>query len=429
MASGRQPARGARRLRAGVSRRADGAAADPTGGSPRAPCRPSRHPAQEPRHGGPARACLRHRRRGLDRILAEAPPQDESAAWDFRFLLAQLAAITAVLGAVVAFPVTLNRLRLSHESAARARDALYNDKINAALNDLHAMRQRSIDDDSAQTIWEADVNRRNGAIDRLEALAHENPADCPRIARMLATYVRELSREYPPISQSESRKSASIQIWAWNLKPPRSDMTNAAKTLGQLLKVPSSTPEALAINLDGANLQRVRLGSIDLRKAQLSGAHLQGADLRLARLDGAGLTGIRLEGAFLHGAHLNGAFLDWAHLEHASLNGAQMVGAHLNEAHLEHASLDEADLTGANLHRAHLDGAFLGGTALGEAVLTDARLERAFLGWAHLRGAVVGGAHLDGTGLYQTRLDQLNESHENSLTQEQIRMAFGDASG
>ncbi len=59
----------------------------------------------------------------------------------FRFLATRLAGTTAVLGVVVAFPVTLNRLKLTREQNETAREALFNQKITEAAADLHAQRQ------------------------------------------------------------------------------------------------------------------------------------------------------------------------------------------------------------------------------------------------------------------------------------------------
>ncbi|MEY8838864.1 hypothetical protein AB9K41_07510, partial [Cribrihabitans sp. XS_ASV171] len=116
-------------------------------------------------------------------------------AIEWRFTFAKLAALTAVLGAVVAFPVTLRRLALTRDQTKTAEDSLFNEKINAASGDLHAMRQRW-DKDLKENIWEPDIVRRNAAIDALEGLVeNERPHEAARVVRMLSGYVRELSRE------------------------------------------------------------------------------------------------------------------------------------------------------------------------------------------------------------------------------------------
>ena len=112
------------------------------------------------------------------------PVTDEDKA-DFRFLLTKTTALTAVLAAVVAFPFTVIRLRLTAEqnqNAAKqtqnALDVLFNNKLNEAVESLHSRYQVTIDE---KDIWKDDIIRRNGAIDRLEALAVERPYEAPRI--------------------------------------------------------------------------------------------------------------------------------------------------------------------------------------------------------------------------------------------------------
>ena len=114
-------------------------------------------------------------------VLWEVPPArgDDSAVWDFRFLLVQITGLTAVLGAVVSLPVTLNRLRLQREANRTADEALFNEKITEAAADLHARRECTTLPYGARKqhapydVWEDDVVRRNAAINRLEGLVEE----------------------------------------------------------------------------------------------------------------------------------------------------------------------------------------------------------------------------------------------------------------
>ncbi len=160
--------------------------------------------------------------------LHEPPAKDN--LWNWRFLLVTITALTATLGGVLAFPITLYRLRLRRQQAEIADEALFNDKVKAAADDLHARRQvTKIDEDGKPyDCWEDDVVRRNAAIDRLEGLARERPEIAPRIARLLSTYVRELSKEYPPQQPPENASPKELRKWEKGLKPCRSDMENAA---------------------------------------------------------------------------------------------------------------------------------------------------------------------------------------------------------
>ncbi|WP_294615321.1 hypothetical protein, partial [uncultured Roseovarius sp.] len=46
-------------------------------------------------------------------VIWHAVPQGDDEVWPWRFSLAQIAALTTVLGAVIALPLTINRLLLS----------------------------------------------------------------------------------------------------------------------------------------------------------------------------------------------------------------------------------------------------------------------------------------------------------------------------
>ncbi|MEP5732381.1 MAG: hypothetical protein ABJL67_23780 [Sulfitobacter sp.] len=125
-------------------------------------------------------------------------------AQEWRFALTKLAALTAVLGAVVALPFSLVRIGLTRIQTQDAQEALFNDKMNAAVADLHAQRQVTTwytDDQKQQRTqngWQDDITRRNGAIDALRGLAGERAALLPRIDQMLTVYLREMTREFPP---------------------------------------------------------------------------------------------------------------------------------------------------------------------------------------------------------------------------------------
>ena len=335
----------------------------------------------------------------VSRFLSGLSGEAAGEKWDFRFRLAQMAALAGVLGAVVALPLTLNRLRLTRESNETAREALFNQKITEAAADLHAQRQVTKHDGNGKAQfngWEDDVARRNAAIDRLEGLVRERSETAPdkataeRVARLLSVYLRELSREYPvkrhvrmdlldrmhpsddspPLTEEEALQTLGVspdeaytealRDWAQTLEPARSDMQNAAQTLGRLTKTCGLAENTIPIDLRKTNLQGFDLSGLDFRKAHLAEAQLQGAYLGGARLDGANFGSAQLQGAHLGGAQLQGAHLGQARLEGAYLGWAQLQGAdlwcvRLQGADLRGARLDElTDLSDATLRGASL---------------------------------------------------------------------------
>lgn len=229
------------------------------------------------------------------------------------------------MGATVALPFTLIRLRLTSEQTQTATESLFNDKINAATDDLHAMRQRW---DGTQNIWEDDIARRNAAIDRLEGLANERPDSAPRISRLLSVYVRELSREHPPIDPPDGATPEDLGDWAKNPKVQRSDMENAVQVLGRLRGILPETPDDITIDLTGANLQGFTLTKLDFQGANLFDVQMQGAHLIHVQMQGANLGFAEMQGADLFGAQMQGAILIGAQMDdHTDLTGATLQAA------------------------------------------------------------------------------------------------------
>ena len=318
------------------------------------------------------------------------------------FRILRIAGLTTVLGAIVALPVSLTRLRLTREQVATAERSLFNEKINAALEDLYSRRQFTLqaeDGTPKGDVWHDDITRRNAAIDRLERLALEDKSFAPDIARMLAIYVRELSKENPAEKPPQTKDLKVLERWAKGLTPNRTDMENAAQTLGRLMGNPRLREKdidlrTLPLDLRNTNLQAFDLKGLCFERARLTEAQLQGARLERAQL----------RGVFLVEAELQEASLSEARLQDARLNRAQLQGANLDGARLQGAALSGAQLQEASLSEARLQGARLGGAQLQGAYLVDARLQSASLNRAELQGSILAGARLQGANLVKVRL-------------------------
>ena len=317
----------------------------------------------------------------LWRIAWSFPDLNPEDATQLRWHVLALVGLLTALGGLVGTPLALMRLYLTDKQTSTAEQSLFNDKINTASDDLHAMRQRW---DGAQNIWEPDIVRRNAAIDRLEGLAKEQPSEVPRIVRMLSVYDRELSKEVPPEPAPADASPAELKDWARQLTVKRSDMQTAVQALGRLRKSFDGAFDPKTIDLTGANLQGMLLSHDDFnfRGILLAEASMQGANLAVAQLQGAHLGGAELQGANLAVAQLQRAYLRDAELQGANLYGAQLQGAYLRGVELQRANLWGAELQGANLRRAQLQGANLRRAQLQGASLWDAQLQG-----ADLRGA------------------------------------------
>ncbi|MGB3401366.1 MAG: pentapeptide repeat-containing protein [Microcoleaceae cyanobacterium] len=212
------------------------------------------------------------------------------------------------------------------------------------------------------------------------------------------------------------------------------------------------------INLNEANLSRVKLSSANLSDASLSVANLSSADLSGSNLSRANLNVARLSSANLTGAILNRATLNVANLVRADLTSASLVealiirseliraklakanfsranlnGADLRESRMGQANFSRANLTGANLRgvfgvnvnleradlrqaclvKADLPKADLNRAELRQANLTYANLSGADLSGANLRWADLRGANLSGADLSEANLSGANLSGAN----------------
>lgn len=340
-------------------------------------------------------------------VLSNALPRRDAPddIWEFRFKLVQLTALTTVLGAAVALPLTMARLRLTRRTNKTAEDALFNDKINEATKGLYARRQVSVlgKDGKHEDVWKDDVIQRGAAIDRLEGLAQEKPQEVPRIERLLSVYVREISAEVPAQAPPKDATPDDLRKWARALPGLRSDMEKAAQTLGRVADI---APD------------RLTNGEIDLR-----GANLQRADLRGAKLEHALLQGAKLQGAHLFEAQLKGTHLSRVQLQGANLFEAQLQRAHLSGACLQAENLGKTRLQGANLGGARLQGADLSGAQLQGAYDDGARLQGAYLAWARLDIATsLTAANTRAAALKEVDLNDV------AIGPHQIRIMFGDAS-
>lgn len=286
----------------------------------------------------------------------ETQSQNLAQIWEFRFSIARLAGLTATIGAVIALPFTLIRLRLSHQQNETATEALFNDKLNAATEDLHAMRQRW---DGEQNIWEDDITRRNAAIDRLEGLANERPDIAPRISRQLSVYVRELSTEVPPDAPPETATPIELKLWLLDLEVRRSDMESAVQVLGRIRNIPNVDASKTTIDLRQSNLQGFDLGNLRFDAANFNGAMMQGADLTDADMKGSTLWNTGLQGTLLSLAQLQGADLRRAKIQTAFLAGAVFSkSTNLSDAVFSHSFLSYVDFTNIGVSHTQIRSAF-----------------------------------------------------------------------
>jgi hypothetical protein len=113
---------------------------------------------------------------------------------------------------MIGAPLVVLRTSIAQDQTKTAKAALFNDKINAAMTVSHVQRQITKWDQNgeAQNGWEDNLTGRKGAIDRLAALASEEPRSAPGTARILSMIVKELPRELPAIDAPETSNQKSL---------------------------------------------------------------------------------------------------------------------------------------------------------------------------------------------------------------------------
>ncbi|MEW9921427.1 pentapeptide repeat-containing protein [Marimonas sp. MJW-29] len=302
--------------------------------------------------------------------LRFASPSTTIAVTDWRFTLAKMAALTAVLGAVVAFPLTLIRIGLTRQDVYLSEQGLITDRLNKAVEGLGAEKQsyrmgrdlsyvtagklyrefefrdQPVDlpaevEELQRTEWknfsvsEPVLEVRLGAIYALERIAKDSLRDHLEIVEILCSYVRENSpcKELLPSHIPERRVV------------PRIDIQAATTVLGRRSE-------------EGRQLEASQEKRLDLK-----GCDLSGADFSKGNFFAANLQSSKLEGAIFEEADLRGSLLFSCNLRYATFWNADLTGSRLDDATVsptfDYNSINRAKITGACLFGTNLSGVFL----------------------------------------------------------------------
>ena len=283
---------------------------------------------------------------GLIYVIAEAVltphPDVVDDKWDFRFALAKLTAITAVIGALIAFPFTVWRIRLTREQVKLNDTSLFNEKFSAAATGLAARKQvtqiaQEGDSKTVLTEWADDLVSRAIAIEQLEGLAKERPAEAPRIARILSVYLAEMSRDHPAQQPPKGGDAAELNEWAENLKP-RSDMEKAAQTMGRIRSISGVDLGEVGLDVRFCNLQGCDLNDLNFDKAKMQGARLQAAQMWRTQMQGADLKDAQMQGADLRKTEFDAE----TNFRGADLSGAQIRSVDFSQTRISAEQLNSA---------------------------------------------------------------------------------------
>ncbi|MGE4328139.1 MAG: pentapeptide repeat-containing protein, partial [Pseudodonghicola sp.] len=228
-----------------------------------------------------------------------------------------------------------------------------------------------------------------------------------RVSQLLSTYVRERSKENPPIEFDESEEKPFLQEWGHHSFTPSTDVEQAVRALGQLVKITGVRKEDVSIDLRGANLQGFDLSDFQQLKPDYTNANFQGAHMQCANLSSA-----TLDGAFLREAKLQGACLDNTFLRPTS-HPANLIYARLQKAYFRNSNMPDVLIKGARLGNAIFEGATLSGARIEWSDLKGTNFQSAIM-----RGVILDGQVLDLTGL---KMDDFTTFRGADLTGAAIR--------
>jgi hypothetical protein len=377
-------------------------------------------------------------------LLTIASPGTANETWDFRFLLAQLAAITTVLGAVVAFPVTLNRLHIATLDHETKRDGQITDRINKAVENLGATRtlKRQRKRSSGKPAYEHDLmgnpvyskpifeeitepnlEMRIGAIYALERIAQDSLRDHVQIMEILTAYIRENAKagdaknsphevfvrltedtEYgqglTPEQAFQHGDYRKANPFGWN--PTELSNTNLVIWARETLTSREDIQSALSVigRRKPRQIEREREAGykIDLRRTNLQGAKLEG------NFDLAIFADARIDGCILNGSFLETQFGIYAE---RALSGAS----------LQAAQCGRIDATGADFSGTNLDAAFFGGAILDKSRFIWAKMDRTNLNGATVQSADFAFAEARHVYCFQDALFELSRFYETALVE------------
>lgn len=234
-----------------------------------------------------------------------------------RWLLASLAALTAVTSAAVALPFTILKTIYNRRQTEVAEQSHITDQINKAVENLGATRQ-------VGDRLEPNIEVRMGGLLALEHIAQTHPAEHIRIIDIICAYLVENSQSFVKshVEMDEHGvPTAKFPIAA------RQDL----KTVLRILSVRSADQ----ISMENKRLYRIDLRELDLRGLLIEGVCFIECDLTRARFCGA-----KLDVAQFHNSYLNYCNFDFCSLSHVEFSSSPMSYASFISANFYQTSFD-----------------------------------------------------------------------------------------
>lgn len=225
--------------------------------------------------------------------------------WSFNFSLAGLAALTATTGAVVALPVTLNRLKLTRKSNELAVQGLITDRLNAAISSLSTDKRVNKEGEDHSF---PNIEVRYGSLLSLKKLHEQkHPAfDQQQFIRLIRTYLYE---NLPIPSQMKDISSTTRPLL-------RSDLMLAF----ELLEQGSANNEEFKSSLDLQGLifpAGHTILNLRIRKALLNASNFSECSFTYCRFSELDFTGCDWQDVLVSNTSFSACFFSGSDLKFA----------------------------------------------------------------------------------------------------------------
>ncbi len=266
-------------------------------------------------------------------------PRNTDERIDWRFTLVKLTATTAVLGAVVAFPITVMKASYNRRQIETQEKGQVTDRFTKAIEGLGA--DKVIFKDGEQHTA-PNIEVRVGAILALEKIAFETPTEREHTLETLSVYVREnisVKVATPDIDASEGYLE---EYDRWKL--PRSDVRAAMRSLSQLAKIEGLKDSH--VDLRTSSFKNLALSSLDcsvfdLRMCDFTDALITDCDLSDASFVGSYFSNTTISNSNLNRANFSDiAFGETTSFKQSSLKGTLFQNCDLSQTSLTQNQLD-----------------------------------------------------------------------------------------
>ncbi len=311
-------------------------------------------------------------------VIRIAGPTDTTDQIDWRFAVAKLTAMTAVLAAVVAFPVTLVRLGQTRAQTIIADRTQIIGQTNSA----------------AELLGSPSETVRIAALYNLYELGQHPTADFEMVSGVLASHIRHLcskraiicfpdptppveagvhSRAYAKVTDHERwMRDKAIKDWVKTLAPPSDELQTAITLFGSLPR-----KERLRPNFQGCNFQKVRFVRTNYSQCNFQGAVFDGVRFENAVFDRSDFEGLSnryragcdgtqyyvFGGCSARGTIATGTTFSNCKLDGMVFDGGTLIDCNLENCKLQGASFQYTTLRGCSLTKCLIVGAWFANTS------------------------------------------------------------------